>query len=103
MITVVWDTWIKPGHETQGLALTRQIWRDMRDFEGYVSHQLLYDADAPGHVIALGVWRSREHADRVRELYQGSAVIAQLLPLLQRPRERWITQAEEEPDARGAD
>lgn len=102
MITVVWDTWIRPGDEAQGLALTRQIWRDMRDFDGYVSHQLLYDTDAPGHVIALGVWRSREHADRVRALYQDSAVIAQLLPLLLRPRERWITRLEEREEAAAA-
>lgn len=92
MITVVWDTWLKAGEEEQGLALTRLIWQDMRSFEGYVSHQLLFDVDAPGHVIALGVWRSREDADRVRERYQDSAVIAQLLPLLLRPRERWIMQ-----------
>lgn len=93
MITVVWDTWLKQGEEAQGLELTRQIWQDMRSFEGYVSHQLLHDLDAPGHVLALGVWRSREDADRVREIYQNSPVIAQLLPLLQRPRQRWITQA----------
>lgn len=92
MITVVWDTWLKAGEEAQGLALTRQIWEDMRGFAGYVSHQLLYDLDAPGHVIALGVWRSREDADRVRQIYKDSAVVAQLLPLLQRPRERWIAE-----------
>lgn len=92
MITVVWDTWLKAGEEEQGLELTRRIWQDMRSFEGYVSHQLLYDVDAPGHVIALGVWRSREDADRIREIYKDSDVIAQLLPLLQRPRERWITE-----------
>jgi len=91
MITVVWDTWIKAGHEAEGLALTRRIWSDMQRFDGYVSHQLLYDVDAPGHVIALGVWRSREHADRIRDVYKDSEVIAALLPLLERPRERWIT------------
>lgn len=92
MITVVWDTWLKAGEEEQGLELTRRIWQDMRSFEGYVSHQLLYDVDAPSHVIALGVWRSREDADRIREIYKDSDVIAQLLPLLLRPRERWITE-----------
>jgi quinol monooxygenase YgiN len=64
-ITVVWDTWLKPGAEAEGLRLTRQVWSDMRAFEGYVSHQLLVDQDAPGHVIALGRWRSRADADRV--------------------------------------
>jgi len=94
MITVVWDTWLKAGAEAEGLALTRRIWEDMRRFDGYVSHELLFDVDAPGHVIALGVWASREHADRIRELYKDSDVIARLLPLLEKPRDRWITQAE---------
>ena len=89
-ITVVWDTWIKAGCEAQGLGLTRRIWSDMQRFDGYVSHQLLYDVDAPGHVIALGVWQSREHADRIRDLYKDSEVIAALLPLLERPRDRWV-------------
>jgi len=39
MITVVWDTWLKPGTEEEGLRLTRQVWSDMRSFDGYVSHQ----------------------------------------------------------------
>lgn len=99
MITVVRDTWIKAGAEAEGLALTRRIWEDMRRFDGYVSHALLFDDDAPGHVIALGVWTSREHADRVRELYKNSDVVARLSPLLARPRDRWITRAEAEPVA----
>src|SRR5262245_55431969 len=58
-VTVVWDTWLKPGAEAEGLRLTRQVWSDMRTFEGYISHELLVDQDAPGHIIALGRWRSR--------------------------------------------
>lgn len=91
MITVIWDTWLKPGAEEEGLSLTRRVWSDMRSFDGYVSHQLFVDQDAPGHIIALGTWRSREHADAVREKYQHSEVIQQLIPLLLRPRDRWIT------------
>ncbi len=30
-VTVVWDTWLKAGAETEGLRLTRQVWSDMRD------------------------------------------------------------------------
>jgi quinol monooxygenase YgiN len=90
-VTVVWDTWLVPGAEVEGLTLTRQVWSDMRAFEGYISHQLLVDEDAPGHIIALGKWQRREDADRVREQYQHSETIKQLTPLLARPRERWIT------------
>lgn len=95
MITVIWDTWLKAGAEEEGLRLTRQVWSDMREFDGYMGHQLLIDSDAPGHVIALGHWRSRADADAIRDKYQHSDTIRQLLPLLQRPRDRWITQADE--------
>ena len=91
MITVIWDTWLKPGTESEGLRLTRLVWSDMRGFEGYVSHQLYIDEDAPGHIVALGAWESREDADRVRDKYKDSDTIRQLIPLLVRPRERWIT------------
>jgi quinol monooxygenase YgiN len=90
-ITVVWDTWLKPGAETEGLRLTRQVWSDMRSFDGYLSHQILVDEDVPGHVIALGQWRSKQDADKVRERYKDSETIKQLTPLLARPRDRWIT------------
>ena len=89
-ITVVWDHWFKPGAEAEGLRLTRQVWSDMKSFDGYVSHQILLDQDAPAHVIVLGTWRGRHDADQVREKYKGSPVIQQLTPLLARPRERWI-------------
>ncbi len=25
-VTILWDTWLKPGTETEGLQLTRQVW-----------------------------------------------------------------------------
>src|SRR5262245_16879972 len=90
-VAVIWDTWLKPGAEAEGLRLTRQIWSDMRAFEGYVSHEIFIDQDAPVHIIVLGHWRSREDADRVRQLYKDSETVRQLTPLLARPRERWIT------------
>lgn len=90
MTTVLWDTWLSPGEEVEGLRLTRQVWEDMRGFEGYVSHQILVDDDDPRHIVQLGVWRTRDDADRVRTQYKDSAVIAQLTKLLARPRDRWI-------------
>ncbi len=95
MVTVVWDTWLKAGTEAEGLLLTRQVWSDMRGFEGYISHQILVDQDAPGHIIALARWRTREDPDRVREKYKDSETIRQLTPLLARPRERWVTSEDE--------
>ena len=90
-VTVIWDTWLKPGVEAEGVRLTRQVWSDMRAFDGDLSHEIFVDQDAPGHVIAAGRWRSREDADRVRDRYKDSETIRQLTPLLARPRERWIT------------
>lgn len=90
MVTIVWDTWLKAGSETQGLKLTRQVWSDMKSFDGYLSHQILVDEDAPGHVIAIATWRSRADADAVRGKYKDSETIRQLTPLLTRPRERWV-------------
>ena len=96
-ITVVWETWLKSGAEAEGLRLTRQVWSDMRAFEGYVSHELLVDQDAPGHIIVLGRWRSRDDADQVRERYKDSETIRRLTPLLARPRDRWITVVDRQP------
>ena len=96
-ITVVWETWLKSGAEAEGLRLTRQVWSDMRAFEGYVSHELLVDQDAPGHIIVLGRWRSRDDADQVRERYKDSETIRRLTPLLTRPRDRWITVVDRQP------
>jgi len=91
MVTIIWDTWLKPGTEEEGLRFTRQVWSDMRRFDGYVSHQIFIDQDALGHIIALGKWRSRADADGVREKYKDSETIRQLTPLLARPRDRWVT------------
>lgn len=94
MVTVIWDTWLKPGAEMEGLRLTRQVWSDMRDFDGYISHELFIDEDAPGHIIALGTWCTRAHADSIREIYKDSETIRLLTPLLARPRDRWIASAD---------
>lgn len=94
-VTVVWDTWLKPGAEAEGHRLTRQVWSDMRAYAGYISHKILIDQDAPGHIIALGCWQSRADADRIRELYKDSETIKLLIPLLARPRDRWITVVDE--------
>ena len=95
MITVIWDTWLKPGTEKEGLNLTRKVWSEMRGFDGYISHQIFIDHDVPAHIIALAKWRSREDADSVRGKYKDSETIRNLTPLLARPRERWVTYEDE--------
>ena len=78
MVIVIWDTWLRPGTEEEGLRLTRQVWSDMRSLDGYVSHQIFIDQDAPGHIIALAKWRSRADGAGVREKYKDSERIRQL-------------------------
>ena len=97
MVTVIWESWLKSGLEEEGLRLTRKVWADMRSFEGYVSHQIFIDQDAPGHIIVLGKWRSRVDADDVLEKYRGSETIRRLIPLLVRPGDRWVTYEDGEP------
>ena len=90
MVTVVWETWLHPGTETEGLRLTRQIWSDMQRFDGYLSHQLLVDQDAANHLLIVSDWRNREAADRIKDEYAGSETVRLLTPLLLRPRNRWV-------------
>src|SRR5262249_25811491 len=91
MVTVIWETWLKAGAEEEGLRLTRQVWSDMRSFDGYVSHQTFIDEDSPGHLMVFGKWRSRKDADSVLEKYKDSDTVRRLTPLLARPRDRWVT------------
>lgn len=93
-VTVIWHSLFKPETQHEGLALTRQLWEDMRSFEGYVAHEILIDQDNPCLVIQIGRWKKREDAESVREKYKDSPVIARLLPLLAKPRERWVTASE---------
>ena len=97
MVTVIWETWLKPGSEEEGLRLTRRVWSDMRSFEGYVSHQIFIDQDAPEHLIVFAKWRSRADADGVREKYKNSETVRLLTPLLARPRDRWVALEDEAP------
>jgi quinol monooxygenase YgiN len=97
MTTVIWETWLKPRSEEEGIRLTRKVWSDMRGFEGYVSHQIFIDQDAPGHIIVLGKWRSRADADGALEKYKGAETVRQLIPHLVRPRDRWVMYEDGEP------
>jgi len=96
LVIVVWETWLHSGAEAEGLSLTRQIWSDMQHFDGYISHQLLVDQDAPCHLLVVSRWRNRETADRIKEQYAGSETVRRLKPLLTRERERWVYSADDD-------
>ena len=94
MVFVVWETWLKDGAEVEGLQVTRQIWSDMQQVEGYISHQLLVDEDAANHLLLVSQWQTREAADHSKDVYAetaaGSKTIPRLKPLLARERGRWV-------------
>ena len=94
MVTVVWETWLKEGAEVEGLSITRQIWSDMKQVDGYVSHQLLVDQDAANHLLLVSRWRTREKTDRSRDEYArteaGSKTVSWLRPLPAHERNRWV-------------
>jgi len=96
MVVIVWETWLNPGDEAEGLRLTRRIWSDMQRVDGYISHRLMVDQDAPTHLLLVSQWRSREAADRSKREYASEA-LASLKPLLARERGRWVYSEDEHP------
>ena len=60
----IWESRFPATHAAEGRAVTEAIWRDMPSCDGYRSHELLIDADDPGHLLVVSQWTSREHADR---------------------------------------
>ncbi len=59
----IWESRFPADRAAEGRTVTEAIWRDMLSCEGYVSHELLVDADDPGHLLVVSQWVSREHAD----------------------------------------
>lgn len=67
----IWESEFPPRAAAQGRAVTEAIWRDMPGFDGYLDHQLLVDADDPGHLLVVSRWETREHADASLRAYAG--------------------------------
>jgi quinol monooxygenase YgiN len=68
-IYAIWESRFPAPRAAEGRAMTEAIWRDMPCFEGYLGHELLVDADDPGHLLVVSQWASREHADESLRLY----------------------------------
>jgi quinol monooxygenase YgiN len=90
MVTIVWETRLKPCCEEEGLNLTRRIWADMTGFEGYLSHFILVDEDASGHLLVVSTWASRDSADKILNEYAQAEPVRLITPLLAAPRNRWV-------------
>ena len=86
----IWESRFPAPRAAEGRAATEAIWRDMPCFEGYLSHELLVDADDPGHVFVVSQWASREHADESLRLYTEHPNARAANSLVAEPRRRIV-------------
>jgi quinol monooxygenase YgiN len=68
-IYAIWESRFAAARAAEGRAVTEAIWLDMQSCEGYLSHELLVDADDPGHLLVVSQWTSRGHADETLRGY----------------------------------
>jgi quinol monooxygenase YgiN len=86
----IWESRFPAGSADEGRAVTEAIWRDMTDYDGYLEHELLIDADDPGHLLVVSQWESREHADEVLRQYAGHPNALAANSLVTEPRRRIV-------------
>lgn len=90
----IWESRFAAADAARGRALTEAIWRDMPAFAGYVDHQLLTDADDPGHLIVIGRWADRGTADASLREYASNPNALAVNSLVREPRRRTIATAD---------
>lgn len=86
----VWESHFPPEAFEEGRQTTEAIWRDMTEFDGYISHELIEDLDDPGHLLVVSQWTTRERADAVLHEYAGHASARRVNELVSRPRARFV-------------
>ena len=86
----IWESRFPAAAAEEGRAATEAIWRDMPDYDGYLDHELLIDADDPGHLFVVSRWASREHADEVLRRYAGHPNARAVDSLVTEPRRRTV-------------
>jgi heme-degrading monooxygenase HmoA len=89
----VWESHFPPDERQEGRATTEAIWRDLANFDGYVTHELIEDLDDPGHLLVVSRWTTRERADEVLHDYAGHPNARRVNELVSRPRTRFVGQA----------
>ena len=89
----VWQSQFPPEAAQEGRAITEAIWRDMRRFDGYVTHELIEDLDDAGHLLVVSQWTSRHHADEVLGEYASHPNAIRANELVSRPRTRFLGHA----------
>ena len=87
-VYAIWESRFLVPQAADGRAVTEAIWRDMPCFDGYLSHELLVDADDPGHLLVVSQWASREQADESLRLYSEHPHARAANSLVAEPRRR---------------
>jgi quinol monooxygenase YgiN len=59
----IWESRCPRERAGDGLDVTRAIWTDMLQYDGYLSHEIVEDVQDPGHLIVISRWRDRDAAD----------------------------------------
>jgi heme-degrading monooxygenase HmoA len=86
----VWESQF-PGEAVQeGRAVTEAIWRDMTQFDGYLTHELIEDLDDPGHLLVVSQWMTRQCADASLRQYATHPNARRANQLVSRPRTRFV-------------
>ena len=88
-VYTIWESAFPADRRHEGEELTRAIWQDMRDFDGYLSHEIVEDLDHPGHLFVVGRWESREAADAALS-YRASPNAQRVDALVSGPRRRTV-------------
>ncbi|HEY7042616.1 MAG TPA: antibiotic biosynthesis monooxygenase [Nocardioidaceae bacterium] len=86
----IWESTFPPAHAQDGRRLTEAIWEDMIQYNGYLAHELLVDADDPGHLLVVSRWSSRERADAVLHDYADNPKARAANRLATEPRRRFV-------------
>lgn len=85
----IWESRYPPQRREEGLAVTRAIWADMPEFEGWLGHEIVQDLDDPGHLFVISRWQSR-HAANAAMSYASHPNARRADDLVSEPRRRTV-------------
>jgi heme-degrading monooxygenase HmoA len=86
----IWESYFPPDAVQEGQEVTAEIWVDMKDYDGYLSHDILHDLDDPGHLLVVSRWSSRQRADEVLRDYADNPKAHRANQLVSEPRRRFV-------------
>ncbi len=86
----IWESRFPAAAAVEGRAVTEAIWRDMTGYDGYLGHELLIDADDPGHLLVVSQWTTRERADATLRDYATHPNARAANNLVAEPRRRFV-------------